>query len=89
MAQYQVLYWKDIPAQIKASDDSGKRISRTLPDRFQIKIDQVAMQQGLAGTEDYLNQWKWTEKFERAGSAEEVVQAVIQELEQQFSTGAA
>lgn len=84
MARYQVLYWKDIPAQVKAADNSGKRVSRTLPDRFQIMIDVVAMREGLAGTEDYLNQWRWTEKRELAGSADEVVNAVIQELEREF-----
>jgi hypothetical protein len=84
VAQYQVLYWKDIPAQVKAADDAGKRVSRTLPDRFQVMIDQIAMTEGLAGTEDYLNQWRWTGKRELAGSAEEVVDAIIQELEREF-----
>jgi hypothetical protein len=84
VAQYQILYWREIPAQVKASDQGGKRISRPLPDRFQAEIDQIAMKEGLTGTEDYLNQWKWTEKRERPGSAAEVVEAVIQELEQQL-----
>lgn len=84
MAKYQVLYWKDIPAQVKATDDSGKRVSRTMPDRFQVKIDQVAMAEGLHGTDEYLNQWAWSEKREAPGSAEEVAQAVILQLEQDF-----
>lgn len=84
MTRYQILYWKDIPAQVKAADDSGKRVSRTLPDRFQAMIDQIAMKEGLAGTDDYLNQWRWTGKSELSGSADEVVDAVIQELEREF-----
>ena len=84
MARYQVLYWKDIPAQVKAADEGGKRISRTLPDRFQAMIDQIAMQEGLAGTNDYLDQWRWTEKLERPGSADEVVDSVIKELVREF-----
>jgi hypothetical protein len=84
MAKYQVLYWKDIPAQVKATDDSGKRVSRTMPDRFQVKIDQVAMVEGLQGTDEYLNQWAWSEKREAPGSAEEVAQAVISQLERDF-----
>ena len=38
MVQYQILYWKDIPAQIKVYE--GRRaVSRQLPERFQIEID--------------------------------------------------
>ena len=84
MARYQVLYWKDIPAQIKVIDEGGKRLSRTLPDRFQIMIDRIAMEEGLAGTDDYLKQWHWTEKREVTGSAEEVAAAVLKDLEQEF-----
>jgi hypothetical protein len=84
MAKYQVLCWKDIPAQVKVTDDSGKRVSRTMPDRFQVMIDQVAMAEGLQGTDEYLNQWAWSEKREASGSAEEVAQAVILQLERDF-----
>jgi len=84
MAMYQVLYWKTIPAQVKAADAGRRPVSRALPDRFQVEIDQVAMQEGLSGTDAYLEQWHWTEKRDRPGSAEEVAQAVVQELEQEF-----
>jgi hypothetical protein len=86
MARYQILYWKDIPAQVKAADEGGRPVSRPLPDRFQAEIDQVAMREGLTGTDQYLDQWRWTEKRDREGSAEEVLQAVIHELEREFST---
>jgi len=87
VARYQVLYWKGIPAQVKVIDDSGKRVSRVLPDRFQLMIDRIAMVEGLAGTDDYLNQWSWTEKREFVGSAEEAADAVIAELEREFEGG--
>ena len=54
-----------------------------MPERFQEEIDKIAMREGLAGTDDYLNQWRWTPKQERPGTAEEVAEALIQELEQQ------
>ena len=34
MAKYQVMFWKHIPAQVKAWDDQGE-VKRMLPDRFQ------------------------------------------------------
>jgi len=38
-----------------------------MPDRFQAEIDRIAIEQGLAGTDDYLNQWHWAAKLERPG----------------------
>lgn len=83
MARYQVLYWKDIPAQVKVLVDGKRPLSGAMPPRFQIQIDRVAMEQGLAGTDDYLNQWHWSEKREREGTPEEVLEAVLRELEAQ------
>ncbi len=84
MAQYQILYWKHIPAQVKVSETGKKTISRPLPAKFQTEIDRIAMVEGLAGTDDYLNQWQWTPKTDRQGSAEEVADSLVRELEAQF-----
>ena len=85
MAKYQVLYWKHIPAQIKVFEEGKRPLSRSLPDRFQVEIDSLAMKEGLIGTDEYLNQWSWTPKLERQGTLEEVADALIRELEQQTS----
>ena len=82
MAQYQILYWKHIPAQIKVFEEGKKPISRPLPNRFQAEINKAAMREGLVGTDAYLEQWHWSPKCERAGSPEEVADALIRELEQ-------
>jgi hypothetical protein len=83
MAMYQVLYWKHVPAQVKVFEDGKRPLSRQMPDRFQIEIDRIAMKDGLSGNDDYLDQWRWTPKRERAGTAEEVADALLRELEQQ------
>jgi hypothetical protein len=84
MAKYQILYWKEIPAQVKVFEEGRRPVSRQLPERFQIEIDRIAMLEGLTGTDDYLNEWRWTPKAERAGTAEEVADALVRELEQQI-----
>ena len=56
MTRYQILYWKTVPAQVKVFPESGRPLTRLMPDRFQAEIDRMAMEQGLAGTDDYLNQ---------------------------------
>jgi len=79
MAKYQILYWRDIPAQVKAYE-GARPVSRQLPEGYQLEIDRVAMEEGLAGTDDYLNQWHWTSKLDRPGPAAEVLESVIREL---------
>ena len=79
MAKYQILYWKEIPAQVKAFD-GARPVSRALPERYQVAIDRVAMEQGLTGTDAYLDQWHWSTKLERPGTAAEVLEAIYQEL---------
>ena len=79
MAQFQVLYWRDIPTQIKVRGDGG-RLSAQLPESFQTFIDRIAMCEGLTGTDAYLDQWQWTPRREREGGSAEVLQALEAEL---------
>jgi hypothetical protein len=80
MATYKVLYWQEIPSQIKAEDDDGE-VNLSLPPRFMERIDELAAQRGLQNADDYLAQWHWGEEEERDGSAQEVAEAVKAELE--------
>jgi hypothetical protein len=79
MATYKILYWQQIPSQVRAEDDEDD-ISVPMPERFMARIDQVAMRTGMAGTDEYLEQWRWSEEEERPGSAREVAEAVAAEL---------
>lgn len=81
MAYYQILYWQNIPSQIKAWDDFDE-IKLELDPKFMVKIDQAAKEQNLIDTDSYLEQWKWGEVLEREGSAEEVSEIVKKELEE-------
>jgi cvfA/B/C family virulence factor len=84
VAKYQVLYWKDIPSVVEASDGSGSAKVQ-LSERFQMLIDSVAMRLGLAGTDAYLDQWEHGDEQERPGSPDDVAKAVAQELEAKFA----
>jgi hypothetical protein len=52
----QVLFWQDIPSVVRSGDEK-----RQLPEWFQQEIDRVAMEQGLLGSDAYLEQWEWRE----------------------------
>jgi hypothetical protein len=80
MAKYQVMFWKHIPAHVKAWDEHGE-VKRLLPDRFQAAIDACAMKDGSTEMDAYLEGWRWSETQDRPGSAEEVASAVLTELD--------
>jgi hypothetical protein len=82
MATYQILYWHDIPVQVRAKD-AGGRAGAELPARFQEAIDQAAMAAGLIGSNDYTEAFRWGEQQERAGTAREVADALAAELDAQ------
>jgi hypothetical protein len=80
MAIYKVLYWQEIPTQVRAEDDD-EDVTVMLDGRFMQQVDIFAAKRGLQAADDYLAQWKWSEEEEREGSAREVAEAVKAELE--------
>jgi hypothetical protein len=77
---YQIVYWRDIPAQVKVK--AGRtRAGKQLADRFQVYIDRAAMRAGLFNTDDYLNEWRTSDAQEREGELEAVSEAVAAEFE--------
>ena len=79
-SKYQVLYWQDIPSQVKAWDDFDE-VKLDLPHRFADRIDAQAQRLGLAKGDDYINQLRWGDELERAGVPAEVAAAIRAELE--------
>jgi len=83
VATYKILYWQEIPSQIKVQDDLDD-VTLPLDPRCMERIDQLAAQRGLQSTDDYLAQWRWSDEQERGGTAEDVARAVKLELEADF-----
>jgi Virulence factor len=80
MATYRVLYWQEIPTQIKVEDDE-EDLTVMLDGRFMAQVDILAAKRGLQSSDDYLAQWKWSAEEEREGSAREVADVLKAELE--------
>ena len=80
MATYKILYWQEIPTQIKAEDDV-EDVTLQLDGKFMERIDILAAKRGLQAADDYLAQWRWSVEEERQGSAREVAEQVRAELE--------
>lgn len=85
MTRYRVLAWDGIPAQVKVYEEGRRPISAELPVWFTEHIDRVAMAKGLYGSDDYLERWEWSGYEEREGSAQDVLAAVVAEIEQEWA----
>jgi hypothetical protein len=83
VASYRITYWKDIPSQVEAFDGS-ERVRRPLSGRFQELIDAAAMQQGLFGTDAYLDGWRMGPVVAREGTPQDLAMVVAAELEARF-----
>jgi len=77
---YQILYWQSLPSSIKAWDDSSE-VKVDLPAKFAEKIDLDAQRLGITKGDDYVAELRWGDELERAGTPQEVVDAIIKELE--------
>ena len=82
---FQVLYWHNIPLQVRAQEGRS-RAGKPLSERFQVAIDNAAMAANLTGTDAYLDLLQWSAAQERSGTPAEVVEAVAAELEAAFTT---
>jgi hypothetical protein len=83
--EYQIVYWRDIPAQVKVR--SGReRIGRELSERFHKAIDWAAMAAGVTSTDGYLEEWRTSDWMTMgaepsAGALPEAAALLVQEIE--------
>ena len=82
-SKFQILYWQDIPSEVKAWDDFDE-VKISLDNRFAERIDLSAQKQGFIQADTYMAHLRWGEEAERPGTPEEVAAAVKKELEARF-----
>lgn len=82
--QYQIVYWRDIPAQVKVRQGS-RRVSRQLTTRFQEAIDEAAMRDQATDTDDYLAEWRSSEWQTSEEEAELLADALVAQLEMEYT----
>ena len=83
MPKLQIVYWRDIPAQVIVG--TGRRAAkRALPERFEQAIDRCAMKVGARDTDAYLAEWRKAEPVEREGEADAIADAEIARIETEY-----
>jgi hypothetical protein len=83
MAQFQILYWYDIPLQVR-SRAGRERANVSLPSRFQEAVDAAAMLAGLTGDDAYTDGLRWSDPQEQAGTPDEIAAAVAAEIDAHY-----
>src|SRR5262245_54197638 len=88
VARYRILHWKGIPSLVEAFEEAHL-VRRPLSGRFQELIDTVAMREGAAESDAYLDGWEQGPEVDRPGAPETVAESVVAELEAVFGVLAA
>ena len=83
MAEVTIVYWRDIPAQVIVG--KGRRgVKKPLPERFEQAIDRAAMKAGMAGTGDYLSEWRKADPVTVEGEDETVATAEAARIDRDY-----
>ncbi len=83
MTQTRIMYWKEIPVQVQARDDSGV-VSRQLHPRFQQGVDAISMFDGSAGADEYLMAWEWGQYTDADGTASDAADTLAAHINDNF-----
>lgn len=80
---YQIVYWRDIPAQIKIRAGSERR-SYSLSSRFQEAIDEAAMFSHSTSTDTYLEDWRTSDWQPADGEPEQLAVDLLTSIESEY-----
>ncbi|MAC72490.1 MAG: hypothetical protein CMG96_03460 [Marinovum sp.] len=83
MPEVTIVYWRDIPAQVIVGR-GRKGAKRQLAERFEQAIDRAAMNSGLAGTDDYLSEWRKVKTATIEGDPNAIADAEAERLEAEY-----
>ena len=84
MPTYRVLAWRSIPTQVEVTADDGTTVKHAMPHWFMQEVSRITMREGLAGTDDYLDEFAWSDRDAREGTVEAVLEAVVGEQAAKF-----
>ena len=84
MAQIEIVYWRDIPAQVIAKQGRTKA-KRILTERFEKAIDRAAMRSGNRDTDAYLAEWRRGERTPCGDDLEAEAEAAAARIEESFT----
>ena len=85
MAKLQIVYWRDIPAQVMVKAGRRNQAKRELSLRFTEAIDMAAMRTGAAETDEYLAEWRRGDSIDVGEDLEAEAEAAMASIENEYS----
>jgi hypothetical protein len=83
MTDVTIVYWRDMPAQVIVG--KGRRgVKCPLPERFEQAIDRAAMKSGMAGTDEYLSEWRKADPIQVEGTPEDAAETTALRIEAEY-----
>ena len=83
MTDVTIVYWRDMPAQVIVG--KGRRgVKRPLPERFEQAIDRAGMKSGMAGTDEYLAEWRKADPIQFEGTPEDGAETTALRIEAEY-----
>jgi len=84
MAKLQIVYWRDIPAQVLVKAGRRNQAKRELSLRFTEAIDMAAMRTGAAESDEYLAEWRRGDATDVGDDLEAEVQIALKAIESEY-----
>ncbi|MEE9376323.1 MAG: virulence factor [Rhizobiaceae bacterium] len=84
MANLQIVYWRDIPAQVMVKAGRRNQAKRELSLRFTEAIDMAAMRTGAAESDEYLAEWRRGDPIAVGDDLEVEAQAAQDTIEKEY-----
>jgi hypothetical protein len=84
MARYQIIFWRDIPVQVKVRNGNS-RLSRPLSPRFQKTVHRAAFRAKAITGFEYIQEWWPSDWTTREEAAPELLELVAAELETAYN----
>jgi hypothetical protein len=81
---FRVLSWRSIPTQVGVTADDGSTAKQPMARWFMQEISRITMREGLAATDDYLDEFAWSAPEARDGSPDAVMAGVMAEQAARF-----
>ena len=83
MAQYTIIYWRDIPTQINVK--KGREVAkRHLGERFEKAVDRAAMHAKLRDSDAYLGEMRRSDPVECSDDIEAEATALFEKLNAEY-----
>ncbi|MBB4001146.1 MAG: virulence factor [Aurantimonas endophytica] len=83
MAELQIVYWRDIPAQVIVRQ-GRKAARRELPKRFIEAVDMCAMRVGAKDSDAYLAEWRRASTEREAADLESEAERAAAEIDNSY-----